>query len=175
MGFRRKCEFNLWVRRSPGEGNGNVLQYSCLEKSHGQRSLVAQSPWGGKRVRHDLRDQTKTTKCKYNLKSAAIQLLFTSKLKRLICESLQRSVLTEVGEKRRLKNTMGGRKSTVESEGKAGEGMKGNELPRESFCLIPTTFLFCPSIFRSLSLPLSYISNTPFPMRVTIVCIFSGL
>ena len=28
------------LRRSPGEGNGNPLQYSCLEKSHGQRSLV---------------------------------------------------------------------------------------------------------------------------------------
>ena len=27
--------------RSPGEGNGNLLQYPCLEKSHGQRSLVA--------------------------------------------------------------------------------------------------------------------------------------
>ena len=26
--------------RSPGEGNGNPHQYSCWEKSHGQRSLV---------------------------------------------------------------------------------------------------------------------------------------
>ena len=26
--------------RFPGDGNGNPLQYSCLEKSHGQRSLV---------------------------------------------------------------------------------------------------------------------------------------
>ena len=26
--------------RSHGEGNGNPLQYLCLEKSHGQRSLV---------------------------------------------------------------------------------------------------------------------------------------
>ena len=26
--------------RSPGGGNGNPLQYSCLGKSHGQRSLV---------------------------------------------------------------------------------------------------------------------------------------
>ena len=25
---------------SPGEGHGNPLQYSCLENSHGQRSLV---------------------------------------------------------------------------------------------------------------------------------------
>ena len=31
--------------RSPGEGNGNPLQYSCLEKSHGQGSLVDYSPW----------------------------------------------------------------------------------------------------------------------------------
>ena len=34
--------------RSPGEGNGNPLQYYCLEKSHGQRSLVGYSPWGCK-------------------------------------------------------------------------------------------------------------------------------
>ena len=29
--------------RSPGEGNGNPLQCCCLEKSHGQRSLVGHS------------------------------------------------------------------------------------------------------------------------------------
>ena len=34
--------------RSPGDENGNPLQYSCLEKSHGQRSLVGYSPWGHK-------------------------------------------------------------------------------------------------------------------------------
>ena len=33
------------LRRSLREGNGNPLQYSCLEKSHGQRSLVRYSPW----------------------------------------------------------------------------------------------------------------------------------
>ena len=26
----RRCRFNPWVGRSPGEGNGNPLQYSCL-------------------------------------------------------------------------------------------------------------------------------------------------
>jgi len=33
--------------RSPGEGNGHPLQYSCQShgKSHGQRSLVGYSPW----------------------------------------------------------------------------------------------------------------------------------
>ena len=32
--------------RSPGRGLGNPLQYSCLEKSRGQRSLVGSCPWG---------------------------------------------------------------------------------------------------------------------------------
>jgi len=34
--------------RFSGEGNGNPLQYYCLEKSHGQRSLVGYSLWGCK-------------------------------------------------------------------------------------------------------------------------------
>ena len=38
--------------RSPEEGNGNPLQYSCLGKSHGQRRLEGCSPWGHKRVGH---------------------------------------------------------------------------------------------------------------------------
>ena len=32
--------------RSPGGGNGNPLQYSCLENPHGQRSLAGYNPWG---------------------------------------------------------------------------------------------------------------------------------
>ena len=32
--------------RSPGGGDGNPLQYSCLENTHGQRSLEGYSPWG---------------------------------------------------------------------------------------------------------------------------------
>ena len=35
--------------RSLGEGNGNPLQFFCLEKSPGQRSLVGYSPWGRKK------------------------------------------------------------------------------------------------------------------------------
>ena len=34
--------------RSLGGGNGNPLQYSCLENPHGQRSLVSYSSRGGK-------------------------------------------------------------------------------------------------------------------------------
>ena len=38
--------------RSPGEGNGNPLQYSCLGNPM-DRSLAAYSPWGCKRVGHN--------------------------------------------------------------------------------------------------------------------------
>ena len=34
--------------RSSQGGNGNPLQYSCLENSHGQRSLEGYSPWDHK-------------------------------------------------------------------------------------------------------------------------------
>jgi len=34
--------------RSPLEGNGNQLQYSCLENPMDRRSLVGYSPWGTK-------------------------------------------------------------------------------------------------------------------------------
>ena len=34
--------------RFPGGGHDNPLQYSCLENSHAQRSLVGCSPWGCK-------------------------------------------------------------------------------------------------------------------------------
>ena len=36
--------------RSPGEGHGKPLQYSCLENPHGQRSLPGYSPWGRKEL-----------------------------------------------------------------------------------------------------------------------------
>ena len=44
--------------RSPGGGHGNPLQYSCLESSHGQRSLVGYSPWGCKES--DMTEQLST-------------------------------------------------------------------------------------------------------------------
>ena len=36
--------------RSSEEGNGNPLQYSCLENPHGQRSLVGYSSWDPKEL-----------------------------------------------------------------------------------------------------------------------------
>ena len=47
------CLF-LWVGRYPGEGNGSPLQYSCWENPMDKRSLVGCSPWGRKRVTHNL-------------------------------------------------------------------------------------------------------------------------
>ena len=37
------------LARSPGEGNGNLLQYSGLENSK-DRSLAGYSPWGHKEL-----------------------------------------------------------------------------------------------------------------------------
>ena len=45
------------LRRSPGEGNGNPLQYSCLENPRVQ-SLVDYSPWGHKEL--DMTEQLST-------------------------------------------------------------------------------------------------------------------
>ena len=42
--------------RSPGEVNGNPLQYSCLENPRGQRSMVGYSPLG-----HTESDTTEAT------------------------------------------------------------------------------------------------------------------
>ena len=36
--------------RSSGGGHGNPLQYSRLENSHGQRSLLGYPPWGHKEL-----------------------------------------------------------------------------------------------------------------------------
>ena len=45
----------LGLGRSPGEGNSNSLQYSCLGKPRGQRSLVgSMQSIGVTRVEHNL-------------------------------------------------------------------------------------------------------------------------
>ena len=41
---------HLVLMEIPGVGNGNPLQCSCLEKPHGQRSLVGYSSWGRKEL-----------------------------------------------------------------------------------------------------------------------------
>ena len=57
--------------RSPGKGNGNPLQCSCLEKSHGQRSLAGHRPWSHKEL-----DTTVHTRIKGKKPDAKIYLLY---------------------------------------------------------------------------------------------------
>ena len=53
----------LWSRRSPGEGNGYPLQYSCLENSVDRGTWWATySPWGRKEL-----DMTERLTCTYPL------------------------------------------------------------------------------------------------------------
>ena len=49
------------LERSPGEGNGNPLQYSCLGNP-----MDSSSPWGHERVRQDLASkQQRLNSCSY--------------------------------------------------------------------------------------------------------------
>ena len=43
----------LGLGRSPGEGNGNSLQYSCLENSMDRANLSGYRPMGSQRVGQD--------------------------------------------------------------------------------------------------------------------------
>ena len=47
---------NPELGRSPGEGNGNLLQYFYLGNAHGQRSLVGYNPWGSLKNQTQLSD-----------------------------------------------------------------------------------------------------------------------
>ena len=50
--------WNPGLGRSLGGGHSNLLQYSCLENPHGQRSLVGYTPWGCKES--DMTEHTPT-------------------------------------------------------------------------------------------------------------------
>ena len=47
--------------RSSDEGNGNSIQYSCLENPQQQRSLADYNPWGHKRGGHHLETKEQQT------------------------------------------------------------------------------------------------------------------
>ena len=46
----KRLGFNPGLARSPGEGNGNPLQYSCLRNPMDKRSLVGFGPWHWKKL-----------------------------------------------------------------------------------------------------------------------------
>ena len=54
----------------PGEGKANPLQYSCLEKSHGQRSLAGCRLWGHKES--DITEQLNMHACIFVLSTLHI-------------------------------------------------------------------------------------------------------
>jgi len=49
----RRPKFDPWVKKIPGEGNGNPLQYSCLENSM-DRGACQATVHGVSRIRHNL-------------------------------------------------------------------------------------------------------------------------
>ena len=44
----KRCGFDPWVGKIPGEENGNQLQYSCLENSMGRGAWWATVHWAAK-------------------------------------------------------------------------------------------------------------------------------
>ena len=50
----RRCRFDPWIRNIPWRRKWQPTPVFLPGKPHGQRSLVGCSPWGCKRVRHDL-------------------------------------------------------------------------------------------------------------------------
>ena len=51
---RRRSKFNPWVGQIPWRRKWQPPPIFLLGQSHGQTSLAGYSPWGCKRVRHDL-------------------------------------------------------------------------------------------------------------------------
>ena len=48
--FLSEAEIQSHVFSNNQEGNGNTLQYSCLNQSYGQRSLTVYSPKGSQEL-----------------------------------------------------------------------------------------------------------------------------
>ena len=61
----RRQVFDPWIRKMPWRSNWQPTPVFLPGKSHGQRSLVDYSPWGHKRVRHNLatKQQRNWNKC----------------------------------------------------------------------------------------------------------------
>jgi len=50
---RKRCGFSTWVGKIPGGGNGNPLQYSCLENSKDRGACWASQSTESQRVGYD--------------------------------------------------------------------------------------------------------------------------
>jgi len=58
----RKCRLDPWVGKIPWRREWPPTPVLLPGKSHGQRNLAGYSPWGRKRIRHNL--ATKQQKCR---------------------------------------------------------------------------------------------------------------
>ena len=56
----KRCRFSPWLGKIPWRRKWQPTPLPLPGKSQGQRSLVGYSPWGCKRVRHDLATRTTT-------------------------------------------------------------------------------------------------------------------
>ena len=72
--------------RSPGGGQDNPFQCSCLENPHGQRSLAGYNPWGHKES--DMTEQLSTAQLTPNFQSIPPQPLGKHKSVLYVCESI---------------------------------------------------------------------------------------
>ena len=73
----RRHQFSLWVGKIPWEWKWQPTPVFLPGKPHGHRNLVGYSPWGCKRVRHDLATEqvNSTPVCTCTTTSLSIHLL----------------------------------------------------------------------------------------------------
>ena len=71
--------------RSPAEGHGKPLQYSCLENPHGQRSLAGYSPCGHKEL--DMTEQLSAAqhRAQYLSLLLAMGIARSTLVRRILC------------------------------------------------------------------------------------------
>ena len=90
----RDAGSNPGLRRFPGEGNGNPLQYSC-RKSHRQRSRAGCSPWNRKRVGHNLTKQQYRAHANNNIIfNNGVHIIYLTISSNLYLDSFQFSIVT---------------------------------------------------------------------------------
>ena len=71
----RRHWFDPWVRKVLWRRKWQPTPVVLPGKSHGQRSLVGYSPWGHKRVGHDLETKQQQQKCYISIPAAAAKSL----------------------------------------------------------------------------------------------------
>ena len=83
--LHKRCRFSLWVGKIPWKRKWQPIPVFLLGESHGQRSLVSYSPWGGKEL--DVTECLSTKITSVNLKTNILVTCLTkAKIPLLICD-----------------------------------------------------------------------------------------